>query len=85
VKLEKVKAELQAKTKLADSLEQQLRASVKERETLERSHKQTDTAAGASFSFFFFYSFFLPHADCDGAARVGLLCTPGACFLLVRV
>jgi hypothetical protein len=47
VKLEKVKADLQAKTKLAESLESQLRASVKERETLERTHKQTDTAAGS--------------------------------------
>ena len=47
VKLEKTKAELQDKTKLAESLEHQLRASVKERETLERTYKQSDTAAGA--------------------------------------
>jgi chromosome segregation ATPase len=46
VKLDKVKADLQAKTKLNDSLEQQLRASVKEREHLERSYKQSDSAAG---------------------------------------
>lgn len=47
VKLEKTKKELQDKTKLAESLDHQLRASVKEKEHLERTYKQTDSAAGA--------------------------------------
>ena len=45
-KVEKLKGDLQAKTKLAESVEQQLRAALREREHLEKSFKQTDSAAG---------------------------------------
>ena len=50
VKLEKTKKELQEKAKLAESLDFQLKASVKEKEHLERTYKQSDSAVGVKVS-----------------------------------
>jgi septal ring factor EnvC (AmiA/AmiB activator) len=50
VKLEKTRKELQEKAKLAESLDLQLKASLKEKEHLERTYKQSDSAVGVKVS-----------------------------------